>query len=71
MSDKAMHIVKLVKPGEASSDVEQVFQEICRMKDPRWLGPLFGFFANVPPLPVTTSGSSSSVGTYHGLSFCC
>ena len=50
MSDKAMHIVKLVKPGEASSDVEQVFQEICRMKDPRWLGPLFGFFANVPPL---------------------
>jgi uncharacterized peroxidase-related enzyme len=30
--------------------VEQVYDEICRLKDPRWLGPLFGFFAHVPGL---------------------
>ncbi|MFN7275981.1 MAG: carboxymuconolactone decarboxylase family protein, partial [bacterium] len=50
MGGKPMEVVKLVKPGEASVEVEQIYQEICRMKDPRWLGPLFGFFANVPPL---------------------
>ena len=42
--------VKLVKPGEGSAEVEQIYDEISRVKDPRWLGPLFGFFAVVPPL---------------------
>jgi AhpD family alkylhydroperoxidase len=50
MSDKPMELVKLVKPGEASIEVQQIYQEICKVKDPRWLGPLFGFFANVPSL---------------------
>lgn len=42
--------VRLVKPGEGSVEVEQIYEEICTMKDPRWLGPLFGFFAIVPGL---------------------
>jgi len=42
--------VRLVKPGEGSVEVEQIYQEICAVKDPRWLGPLFGFFAVVPGL---------------------
>jgi AhpD family alkylhydroperoxidase len=50
MSGKPIDPVKLVKPGAASMEVEQIYQEICSVKDPRWLGPLFGFFANVPPL---------------------
>ena len=50
MGDTALKQVVLVKPGQGSIEVEQVYDEICRMKDPRWLGPLFGFFANVPGL---------------------
>lgn len=50
MGDAAVKQVMLVKPGQGSTEVEQVYDEICRMKDPRWLGPLFGFFANVPGL---------------------
>ncbi|UCF75565.1 MAG: hypothetical protein JSU71_15385 [Betaproteobacteria bacterium] len=50
MSGAKASPVILVKPGEGSTEVEQVYDEICRMKDPRWLGPLFGFFANVPGL---------------------
>jgi len=42
--------VRLVKPGEGSEEVEKVYEEISRLKDPRWLGPLFGFFGNVPGL---------------------
>lgn len=50
MSNAKVDPVRLVKPGKASQEVEQVYDEICRLKDPRWLGPLFGFFANVPGL---------------------
>jgi AhpD family alkylhydroperoxidase len=50
MGGEAMKRVRLVKPGEGSAEVEQIYDEICRVKDPRWLGPLFGFFANVPSL---------------------
>lgn len=50
MRDRESRLVTLVKPGEGSAAVEQIYDEICRMKDPRWLGPLFGFFAVVPPL---------------------
>ena len=50
MSTAKFSPVVLVKPGQGSTEVEQVYEEICRMKDPRWLGPLFGFFANVPGL---------------------
>ncbi len=50
MDDAALKPVVLVKPGQGSAEVEQIYEEICRMKDPRWLGPLFGFFANVPGL---------------------
>ncbi len=50
MSSAALKPVKLVKPGEAPVEVEQIYDEICRVKDPRWLGPLFGFFAISPPL---------------------
>ncbi len=50
MSAAKFSPVVLVKPGQGSTEVEQVYEEICRMKDPRWLGPLFGFFANVPGL---------------------
>ena len=31
-------------------EIQQIYQEICKVKDPRWLGPLFGFFANIPSL---------------------
>jgi AhpD family alkylhydroperoxidase len=50
MSIAAIKPVKLVKPGEAPVEVEQIYDEISRVKDPRWLGPLFGFFALSPPL---------------------
>ncbi|MFP6891572.1 MAG: hypothetical protein VCF07_17810 [Nitrospinota bacterium] len=50
MSQPGFEVVHLVKPGEGSEEVEKVYAEICRMKDPRWLGPLFGFFAHVPGL---------------------
>ena len=50
MSNAKVDPVRLVKPGNASQEVEQIYDEICRLKDPRWLGPLFGFFANVPGL---------------------
>jgi AhpD family alkylhydroperoxidase len=50
MSIAAFKPVKLVKPGEAPVEVEQIYDEISRVKDPRWLGPLFGFFALSPPL---------------------
>ena len=50
MNDAMMKPVRLVQPGKGSLEVEQVYEEICRMKDPRWLGPLFGFFAIVPGL---------------------
>jgi uncharacterized peroxidase-related enzyme len=50
MSNAKVDPVRLVKPGKASQEVEQIYDEICRLKDPRWLGPLFGFFANVPGL---------------------
>ena len=50
MSKSKMQPVVLVKPGEGPVEVEQIYDEICRVKDPRWLGPLFGFFAVVPPL---------------------
>jgi uncharacterized peroxidase-related enzyme len=50
MSQPGFEVVRLVKPGEGSEEVEKVYAEICRMKDPRWLGPLFGFFAHVPGL---------------------
>ena len=50
MSQPGFEMVRLVKPGEGSEEVEKVYEEICRMKDPRWLGPLFGFFAHVPGL---------------------
>lgn len=50
MSNATVDPVRLVKPGKASQEVEQIYDEICRLKDPRWLGPLFGFFANVPGL---------------------
>ncbi|MDP6560695.1 MAG: hypothetical protein QF619_11370 [Candidatus Binatia bacterium] len=50
MSQPEFEVVRLVKPGEGSEEVEKVYEEICRMKDPRWLGPLFGFFAQVPGL---------------------
>ncbi len=41
---------RLVKPEDAEGEVAQIYDEICRLKDPRWLGPLFGFFAHVPGL---------------------
>ncbi len=41
---------RLVKPDDAEGEVAQIYEEICRLKDPRWLGPLFGFFAHVPGL---------------------
>jgi len=50
MNQPGFEVVNLVKPGEGNEEVEKVYEEICRMKDPRWLGPLFGFFANVPGL---------------------
>ena len=50
MSQPGFEVVRLVKPGEGSEEVEKVYEEVCRMKDPRWLGPLFGFFAHVPGL---------------------
>jgi uncharacterized peroxidase-related enzyme len=50
MSNAKVDPIRLVKPGKASQEVEQVYDEICRLKDPRWLGPLFGFFAHVPGL---------------------
>ena len=50
MSGRAVELVKLVKPGEAGPEVEHIYDEICRLRDPRWLGPLLGFFAISPPL---------------------
>jgi len=50
MSDREMQLVKLVKPGEAGPEVEHIYDEICRLRGPRWLGPLLGFFAISPPL---------------------
>ena len=43
MNQSGFEVVNLVKPGEGNEEVEKVYEEICRMKDPRWLGPLFGF----------------------------
>lgn len=50
MSNVKVVPVRLVQPGKGSPEVEQIYEEICRLKDPRWLGPLFGFFAVVPGL---------------------
>jgi AhpD family alkylhydroperoxidase len=50
VSDRKMELVKLVKPGEAGPEVEHIYDEVCRLRDPRWLGPLLGFFAISPPL---------------------
>jgi AhpD family alkylhydroperoxidase len=50
MSNVKVVPVRLVQPGRGSPEVEQIYEEICRLKDPRWLGPLFGFFAVVPGL---------------------
>ncbi len=50
MNTPGFETFRLVKPDEAESEVSQIYDEICRLKDPRWLGPLFGFFAHVPGL---------------------
>ena len=50
MSHPELELVNLIKPGEGGEEVEKIYEEICKIKDPRWLGPLFGFFANVPGL---------------------
>lgn len=50
ITNEEPRLVRLVKPGEGPLEVEQIYDEICRIKDPRWLGPLFGFFAVVPSL---------------------
>lgn len=50
MGASGFETFRLVKPDEADSEVSQIYDEICRLKDPRWLGPLFGFFAHVPGL---------------------
>lgn len=50
MSDREVELVKLVKPGTAGPEVQHIYDEICRLRDPRWLGPLLGFFALSPPL---------------------
>ncbi|MED5579320.1 MAG: hypothetical protein VX794_04745 [Nitrospinota bacterium] len=50
MSHPDLQLVNLIKPGEGDEEVEKIYEEICKIKDPRWLGPLFGFFANVPGL---------------------
>ncbi len=50
MSDHEVQLVKLVKPEEAGPEVQHIYDEICRLRDPRWLGPLLGFFAISPPL---------------------
>ncbi len=50
MSHPDLELVNLIKPGEGDEEVEKIYEEICKIKDPRWLGPLFGFFANVPGL---------------------
>tara|TARA_B110000014_G_C20040785_1_gene540964 strand:+ start:77 stop:685 length:609 start_codon:yes stop_codon:yes gene_type:complete len=50
MSHPVLELVNLIKPGEGDEEVEKIYEEICKIKDPRWLGPLFGFFANVPGL---------------------
>lgn len=50
MSPSGFTPVRLVKPGEGNEEVEKIYEEISLLKDPRWLGPLFGFFANVPGL---------------------
>ena len=50
MSHSELELVNLIKPGEGGEEVEKIYEEICKIKDPRWLGPLFGFFANVPGL---------------------
>ena len=50
MSTTGFETFRLVKPDEAEGEVSQIYDEICRLKDPRWLGPLFGFFAHVPGL---------------------
>lgn len=50
MSDREVELVKLVKPGTAGPEVQHIYDEICRLRDPRWLGPLLGFFAISPPL---------------------
>jgi alkylhydroperoxidase family enzyme len=50
VSEREMELVKLVKPGEGGPEVEHIYDEICRLRDPRWLGPLLGFFAISPPL---------------------
>ena len=34
----------LVKPDEAEDEVSQIYEEICRLKDPRWLGPFIRVF---------------------------
>lgn len=50
MNQPGFDVVRLVKPGDGNEEVEKIYEEICQMKDPRWLGPLFGFFAHVPGL---------------------
>ncbi len=50
MSENAFDPIRLVKPGDATGEVAQIYDEIRRIKDPRWLGPLFGFFGHVPGL---------------------
>lgn len=50
MSPSGFMPVHLVKPGEGNEEVEKIYEEISRLKDPRWLGPLFGFFGHVPGL---------------------
>lgn len=50
MNTPGFEAFRLVKPDDARGEVAQIYDEICRLKDPRWLGPLFGFFAHVPGL---------------------
>jgi AhpD family alkylhydroperoxidase len=50
MNDRELQLVKLVKPGEGGPEVGHIYDEIRRLRDPRWLGPLLGFFAISPPL---------------------
>ena len=48
--ENKLDLVKLIQPDNAPTQVKQIYDEICKVKDPRWLGPLFGFFAISPPL---------------------
>ena len=59
--ENKLDLVKLIQPDNAPTQVKQIYDEICWVKDPRWLGPLFGFFAISPPFAQGMVGAPKAI----------